>query len=423
MSMSTCCSRQLDRNATDVNSLLNGDVQWLCKIFLENNHEIRIVGGAVRDMLMKRQPKDIDLSTTATPEEMVKLFNDREIRYIETGLQHGTLTAHINEKDYEVTTLRVDTETDGRKAVVQYTKDWFLDAQRRDLTVNAMSVDIDGFLYDYFNGEEDLKGKKVRFVGETSHRIKEDFLRILRYFRFYGKIDADIDNHDDETLQLIKELSSGLQKIAVERIWVEVKKIIIGPKAPHLLELMYKLDVARNIGLPDCRGSHFTEFSKVWYDTKEMNPEPVTLLCTLVNTIEEATELCLCWKLSNYEKDLARFIVAHRYISVPENTPLKPYQDFIVSLSTTKTVDIVRSKVQELLNYEGKLEESKFISNWNVPIFPVTGNDIKKCGISPGPNFGRVLNKLKEMWIESYYTLSKEHLMEEVKGIYEKIHK
>jgi len=272
VSMSTHC-RQLDKNLPEVKALLNTDVLWLCKNFIDQSHEIRVVGGAVRDMLMKREPKDIDISTTATPDEMITIFRNNEIRYIETGLQHGTLTAHINYADYEITTLRIDTETDGRKAVVQYTKDWYLDAERRDLTVNAMSVDIEGNLYDYFNGVEDLKQKKIRFVGNSNYRIKEDFLRILRYFRFYGKIDADVGNHEDDTLEQIKSLSTGLKQIAVERVWVEVKKIIIGPNAPHLLKLMYELDVAKNIGLPHCTERHFTEFDKVWNNVQTKDPQ------------------------------------------------------------------------------------------------------------------------------------------------------
>ena len=175
--------------------------------------------------------------------------------------------------------------------------------------------------------------------------------------------------------------------------------------------------------MPRCTEKHFNEFTRVWNNTKDTTPQPVTLLITLIDTAEEASDLCIRWKLSNVEKDLAIFIVTNRNLSVPENAPLKPYEDLVVSLSTKKTVDITRKKVQELLNYEGKLEESEAIRNWTVPIFPVTGNDLKQCGIKPGHDFGRVLNKLKEVWMESFFTYPKEYLIGEINDIYDKIRK
>ena len=160
----TYVTRQLDTTLPEVSNLLNTEVKWLCNLFLNKGYEIRVIGGAVRDMLMEKFPKDIDLSTTATPDQMIDLCKEKEIRYIETGLHHGTLTIHLNERDYEVTTLRIDVETFGRLAKVEFTQDWYLDAERRDLTVNAMSVDINGVLHDYFNGEEDLKNWKVSII-------------------------------------------------------------------------------------------------------------------------------------------------------------------------------------------------------------------------------------------------------------------
>ena len=153
-------------------------------MFSSEGYSIRLVGGVARDLLLGHQPKDIDLATDCTPENMVQIFEREGLHYIPTGLQHGTITVHINKVNYEITTLRIDHVTDGRHAIVQYTSEWSKDAERRDLTINAMSLSFDGTLYDYFNGMEDLKKKKVRFVGNARERIKEDYLRILRYFRY-----------------------------------------------------------------------------------------------------------------------------------------------------------------------------------------------------------------------------------------------
>ena len=234
-------------------AVLSEDLLNLVKVFEENGFEIRIVGGAVRDILLgKEPPKDMDLSTNATPDQMIELFKENDIKFYETGLQHGTLTVHINAIDYEVTTLRIDTETDGRHAKVQFTNDWRLDAERRDLTINAMSLKADGTLYDYFSGMRDLNDKKVQFVGHPEKRILEDYLRILRYFRFYGRIVQEAGQHDEETLATIRKTASGLRNIAVERIWVEVSRILVGNHASHLIDLMYDLGVAEHIGMFPC---------------------------------------------------------------------------------------------------------------------------------------------------------------------------
>lgn len=235
-------------SSQEFESILTPEIKTLSSAFAEEGYELRIVGGAVRDLLSGKAPKDVDLSTNATPDEMMELFNKHQIRYIETGLQHGTLTAHINKNDFEVTTLRVDVETDGRHAKVQYTNDWKLDAERRDLTINAMSLELNGTLYDYFNGRQDLKEHCVKFVGEPRSRIQEDYLRILRYFRFYGRIATYPDQHKEKTLAVIKETAKGLKMISVERIWIELVGILTGNHAPSLLQHIYNLGVADNIG-------------------------------------------------------------------------------------------------------------------------------------------------------------------------------
>ena len=168
------------------------------------------------------------------------------------------------------------------------------------------------------------------------------------------------------------------------------------------------------IGLPSCEERHFLEFEKVWSKTRRVNPRPVTLLMTLVDTLQEAEQLCMRWKLSNIERNLGYFIVSKRYFNIDDQ--LKPYQDMIVSVSNLKNTDI-RQHVQELLYYEGKLKASEEISQWTVPTFPITGKDLKDNGIKPGPEMGKILAKLKELWMESDFMLSKANLLIELKNI------
>ena len=171
--------------------IVNDELKTLVAIFVKHQYQIRIAGGAVRDLLSgEKIPDDVDLATTATPTEMKKMFAEENIRtFNEQGEKHGTVTTRINEKEnFEVTTLRIDKVTDGRHAEVEFTKDWMIDAERRDLTINSLFLDLDGTVYDFFGGKEDLDAQRIAFVGSADARIKEDYLRILRYFRFYGQL-------------------------------------------------------------------------------------------------------------------------------------------------------------------------------------------------------------------------------------------
>lgn len=231
-------------------SIFTTELLDLVGIFKKYNHEIRIAGGAVRDLLMDKQPVDLDFATTATPAQMKEMFDAEQVRMINTnGEKHGTITARLNNKEnFECTTLRIDVLTDGRHAEVEFTKDWLLDSNRRDLTINAMFLGFDGSVYDYFYGFEDLHDRRVRFVGSADKRIKEDFLRIFRYFRFYGRIATSADNHDPETLKIIASNADGLKRISGERIWVELKKILEGNYAGELLTVIAECGLLQQIG-------------------------------------------------------------------------------------------------------------------------------------------------------------------------------
>lgn len=231
-------------------SLFTPELEHLVALFKKYNHEIRIAGGAVRDLLMDKKPKDLDFATTATPTQMKSMFEAENIRMINmNGEKHGTITPRINDKEnFECTTLRIDVITDGRHAEVEFTKDWLLDANRRDLTINAMFLGIDGSVHDHFYGYEDLQERRVRFVGNADRRIKEDFLRILRYFRFYGRISKCADNHDQETLKIIANNAVGLERISGERIWLELNKILQGNFAGELMTTIINCGLAEHIG-------------------------------------------------------------------------------------------------------------------------------------------------------------------------------
>ena len=216
-------SREFEKvRSAEFESILTPALISLGEIFNKNEHELRVVGGAVRDLMLGKKPKDIDLATDATPKEMIGFLEQENIKVVPTGIEHGTITAVINKEPYEITTLRADTETDGRKAKVNFIRNWREDARRRDLTYNAMSLDFEGRLYDYFEGMNDLQNKVSRFVGDPNERIQEDYLRILRYFRFQSKLTSP--QWSGDTLDAIQKNASMLKKISVERVWQEIQK-------------------------------------------------------------------------------------------------------------------------------------------------------------------------------------------------------
>ena len=186
--------------------------------------EARVVGGAVRDTLAGRTVAEIDLATPRTPDQVTEALQAAGIRAVPTGLDHGTVTAVADGRSFEITTLRRDVETDGRHAVVTFTDDWQADAARRDFTINAMSLTRAGEVFDYFGGVADLRAGVVRFVGDPATRIAEDYLRILRYFRFFARYGRDVA--DPRALAAIRAGVPGLPRLSVERVWSELARIL-----------------------------------------------------------------------------------------------------------------------------------------------------------------------------------------------------
>lgn len=399
---------------SDFQCLFTEGLSGLAEIFQKNNFELRIAGGAVRDLLSGKRPEDVDFATTATPEEMKDMFQAAGIRMINNkGEKHGTITARIHNENFEITTLRVDVQTDGRHAEVEFTTDWQQDAERRDLTINSMFLGLDGTLYDYFKGYEDLKNHKVRFVGSAEQRIQEDYLRILRYFRFYGRVSLEPDDHEPETLAAIKENAHGLGGIAGERIWVELKKLVVGNHAGPLLELTYSLGLAQYIGLPP--DGDLAEMRRVWENSKHHSPKPMTVLAALFHSPEQVEKMDLRLKVSKEEKTLALFLVKYRQeLHKDREQPhsIKPFTDFIID---SKELD-TQVKVCELLKYQGEETLLKELCRWSIPRFPVSGHDLRRMGVTSGKDIGATLLKLRDIWKRSHYQMDKEELLSYVKS-------
>ncbi|XP_013184983.2 CCA tRNA nucleotidyltransferase 1, mitochondrial isoform X2 [Amyelois transitella] len=401
-------------------SIFTPEVLKLKQLFDQYQHEIRIAGGAVRDLLMGQQPTDLDFATAATPQQMKDMFTAEGVRMINmNGEKHGTITPRINDKEnFEVTTLRIDMVTDGRHAEVEFTTDWKLDANRRDLTINSMYLGFDGSVYDYFFGYEDLQKRRIAFVGDPDVRIKEDYLRIMRYFRFYGKIAETPDGHEEQTLKILKNNADGLQHVSGERIWVELKKTLQGKFAGSLLKIMMDIGVGKRIGLPD--HPNVEELDKVLKRAEHLQLHPITYLVTLLKDMDEVTVLHSRLKFSGYDRDLAYFLVEHRGDKV-SNNPLLPYEKLVLN-TKMKQKDAVEY-VKEVLKYRGDKNLLEQFNKWNIPKFPVSGKDLKENNVPPGKMYGLIISKLKEMWVENEYKQTSGDLVKFIPTIIEELDK
>uniref|UniRef100_A0A1I8PR30 Poly A polymerase head domain-containing protein n=1 Tax=Stomoxys calcitrans TaxID=35570 RepID=A0A1I8PR30_STOCA len=395
-------------DSPEFKSIFSEELLTLVDIFKKYNYELRIAGGAVRDILMNIKPKDIDFATTATPDEMKEMFTAEQVRMINPkGEKHGTITPRIaNKENFEVTTLRIDVRTDGRHAEVQFTTDWQLDANRRDLTINSMFLGFDGTVYDYFFGYEDLQQRRVVFVGDAAVRIQEDYLRILRYFRFYGRIAREANCHDAPTLEAIRANVEGLAKISGERIWSELQKIVVGNFAEELVLEMINCGMAPYCGLS--QEPNTAEFKRLCTALKEFERphHPILLLISLLNSVEDAMRLHERLKLSVFERDLALFITQQRdRVDVDFHT-LTDYQKLCLHPYINKDY------VEQLLKYKNKTELYKSLKAWNMPRFPVNGNHLKERGCPKSKKMGLVIDQLKIIWAESNFKISADDLLD-----------
>lgn len=386
--------------------VITPELEKLVSLFKKYNYEVRIAGGAVRDLLSgEKIPEDVDLATVATPQQMKVMFAKESIRTInEQGEKHGTVTVRIDDRtNFEVTTLRIDKVTDGRHAEVEFTTDWVLDSERRDLTINSMFLSMDGTVHDFFNGKEDLEKKRIAFVGSADARIKEDYLRILRYFRFYGRIgDSSNDNHEEVTMEAIRQNAVGLQRISGERIWSEWKKILSGPMGGPLTIKMVELGLSPYIGLPE--NPDVQELQRIW-DLQKNTLHYVTLLSHLLRSQDEMNKLNLRLKMSAYERDLGMFLLQHR----DAVQTLKYWQK--VFIMTKLKPASVREWIVEAMRSKNMNDLVLEFQQWEVPYFPISGSDLKAEGVSPGKSIGFCLNFLKEAWIDSDFSLDRDHLL------------
>jgi poly(A) polymerase/tRNA nucleotidyltransferase (CCA-adding enzyme) len=340
----------------------------------------RLVGGCVRDRIAGRALTDIDLATSDPPERVMERLAEAGLRCIPTGLAHGTVTALSAGTGFEITTLRRDVETDGRHATVAFTDDWREDAARRDFTINAMSMTVDGEVFDHFGGLEDLAAGRVRFVGDPAARIAEDYLRILRYFRFVARYETQ--GGDAAALAAIAAGVPGLARLSPERVWSELKRILATPVADAALNLAERTGVLGAI-LPEAR-------------LRPVNDLPADPLVRLAAMLSGMGTLAERLRLSGAEAER----LAALFGPVPDEDASDDDLRRALAGHDTKTL-----LDRAWLAGRGAALRGR-ISAMPVPVFPVQGRDLIAAGQQPGPGLGQELARLRGVWLESGCLLS-----------------
>lgn len=369
-----------------LDKLMTPETKKLFKAMDRAGFEMRFVGGCVRDVMLGVTPKDIDFCTDATPGEMKDVATINNFTYVPTGVEHGTATLIVDGEPFEVTTLRVDAETDGRHATVEFTRSFEQDAARRDLTINSMSMDKDGKVYDYFNGAEDLQTRTVRFVGDARQRVEEDYLRILRYFRFAARFDAQMD---DTTLAVFSdgEVLDRLNVVSVERFWLEMSKLLTYSARVRIMDAIFRTGVNRSLGV-----FRFNPVELINAD------DALAALATLVATTD-LDKFFDFWKMASDEEKKVRWLVSNRNAKLDETSVevmlLKTPRDYVVSLAEIR----------------GEPTLAQYARDFAVPTFPVTGKDLMASGMKPGPEMGQRLRRMESAWIFSRFNKSKDELM------------
>ncbi len=379
------------------------EVTALHQAFMRGNQTMRFVGGCVRDAVMGRPSGDIDIATPATPEAVMTLLADAQIRVVPTGLKYGTVTAVMGSRQFEITTLRRDAACDGRHAEVVFTDDWRADASRRDFTVNALYLDAEGTVYDYFGGLEDLATQRIRFIGEARARIREDYLRILRFFRFYATHGAP--PADEAALRACAAEATGLAQLSGERIHAEMFKLLAASNPVPALMLMEQYGVLDKINL-----------APLFYTALEPSTPAdalLRLMLLLNGNIYCAEQLSSRWRFSGAERE--RLL---KGLAQPLLNPIseKEAKVFLRRNGITYYRDwLYRARLADADFVEGFDNLLALPERWTLPVFPVNGHDLITLGMPAGEALGNALRVLETQWEASDYTLSKEALLEQIK--------
>jgi poly(A) polymerase len=378
--------------------------------------DTRVVGGAVRNALLGLPVIEaVDLATTAEPERVMALAEEAGLKAVPTGIDHGTVTVIADGLPFEVTTLRRDVETFGRHAKIAYTTSWEEDAKRRDFTLNALYADRDGKVFDPLGGYDDLAAGRVRFIGDAEARIKEDFLRILRFFRFhayYGKGDMDAAG-----LKAAVKLRAGLEQLSAERVAGELRRILVAPQAARAVDALYDYGLLTGVlgGVP--RLGRFERLVAIGA-ANALAPDASLRLAALAVFVEEdVARLAERLRLSNAEQAVLALAAEKGLVAgLPEETAAK---SALYRLGPSYRSALLLAWLDSDASPDDP-EWRKALAlpvRWQAPSFPIGGNDVMTLGELKGPEIGELLKVLEQDWIASGFALGRDELLARALGL------
>jgi poly(A) polymerase len=361
--------------------------------------EARVVGGAVRNAVIDRPVKEVDIATTALPADTMRLARAAGLGAYPTGIDHGTITVVADGISFEVTTLRRDVETDGRHAVVAFTSDWKEDASRRDFTINGLYCDLDGNLYDPVGGLDDVRKRRVRFIGDATARIREDYLRILRFFRFsaqYGN-----GQIDPTGLAAAEKLKDGIILLSAERVRAEMLKLLAAPNAPEVLNVMYRAGILQLAIRTQIEPDRFERIAAIEAALGE-TPDPITRLAALA-VVHPGDEVFIADQLKLSNAEASRIGAA--FVTDPGINPETPEAIGRAALyrlgpeNFRRAVRLAWARSGASPNAQNWRARALLPDRWKAPAMPVSGSDVMALGVAEGAAIGSILRTFESWWV------------------------
>ena len=376
-----------------------------------NNCQIRFIGGCVRKALSNENIDDIDLAVDITPEEVKLILKNNNIKFFETGIEHGTITAKINNEKLEITSLRRDIKSYGRHADVEFTKKWYEDAARRDFSINCIYADLEGNLYDPFEGKKDLKNGKIKFIGNAENRIREDYLRVLRYIRFF--LDYSNQPHDLDIQKKILKNISGINKISKERLLSELEKIFRSKNIFKINDDEF-LKKILHLVFPELKNIHLLE--KLNDQALEILQSKDFLFWLSILIIDETdnTDYFLYkYKLPNNDKKRIKFLYQNypklsdsNFFSEKNFYKLVYYNDksLVIDLIDFK-ICVSKKDITKMIKLKNSIIET------NKPIFPIKAkNLIEEYNLKEGKELGAKLKKIEDVWVQNNFKITNQEV-------------
>jgi len=391
------------------------EVKKVFKVIEEfsSTSEIRYVGGCVRKVINNEVIDDIDLAVNLNPDEVSKILKKNNIKFYKTGIDHGTITALINNQKFEITSLRKDISTDGRHAKVEFSNDWNEDASRRDFTINSIYADIDGNLFDPFGGKKDLENGEVKFIGEADKRIKEDYLRILRYVRFF--LNYSKKKHNPNITKTIKQNLDGFNKISSERLLEEFKKLVYSYGFSKLTKDIFCFEIIKLI-FPQFKNINIFEKLNIFAKENINNLDFIFLISLMIVDGTDNVNYCI-YKFNLSKKDQKRILFLNDFFSVINNNKTfshKNLQKIFYYDGKQSLLDLLYFKIFRSKKIDKRLVDFiKLFKDMEPPLLPLRAITLMtKYNIPEGKELGSKLKKIEEKWVDNNFKISEKEVQQ-----------